>query len=323
MPSKVRLAVAVLSLAAAASAAQAQFAFQEPPDMTGQSVGTVSPGVNTVRGGISATILVGGQIFGDFEDGFGFTIPTGMRATSVQVVISNFTELFSTSGVFISGPGLFTEVPITGNGTINLTGVLNSGSYGVLVWANNFDDSGGNISFTHQTRITAEFANDACASAVAIGLGGTPFSTATATTDGPDHPVQCNFFNNPGISRDVWFAFTAPAVGEVTAQTCGATFDTELAVYSSTNCGTLTSTIITCNDDSPVCGGNGRQSLVRWVANAGQTYLIRVGGFNNSVGTGTLTLSQFTSGACCNRQTASCLPLLESTCTGLGLTFNG
>ncbi len=319
-----RTLAAALCVSALSGVTQAQVAHQEPPDLTGQAVGTVAVGLNTVRGQITANIGVGGLIFGDFDDTHSFIIPSGLRASSVQLVISNYTQVFAISGGFIVGPnGFFSSFETTGNGTFNIAGVLTPGTYAVHVTANNFDDSGGNISYTHETRINVELNNDACAEPATIGLGNTSFSNLTATTDGPDHPTQCNFFGNAGISRDVWFSFTAPASGLVTAQTCVSTFDTELAVYADTNCATLTSTLIGCNDDTSGCGSATTSSVVQWVANAGQTYLIRVGGFNGAGGTGNLSLSQFTSGACCNPQTGSCLATLESTCTGLGLSFVG
>lgn len=313
------LHVVVLTLLAwsLAPAARAQIAFIEGADLNGQNLGTVSPGLNTVRGQISANIIVGGQIFGDFEDRFTFTIPGGLRASSVQLAIANYTQVFATSGVFISGPGVSTEVFFSANGSVNLTGPLNPGTYSVNVFANNFDDSAGSISFTHETRITAQLDNNACASPAAAALGATAFSTAAATTDGPTHPL-CAARGDSNINRDVWFVHTAPATGQITAETCGSAFDTKIAVYSSANCATLASTILACNDDA--CGS---QSRVQWVATAGQQYLIRIGGFGTSSGSGTLTLSQFTAGACCNGATGSCLPTLESTCASLGLSFLG
>jgi hypothetical protein len=314
--------VTVAAVAFLTSGSMAQVAYQEPPDLHQQGVGNVAPGLNTIRGGVAGTII-GGIITGDAQDQFSFGIPNGVTVSGVQLVISNYTQVFATSGVYISGPGTSIEIPFSGNGTINLTGALNPGAYTVLVYANNFDDSSGSISFSHETRITAAFANDACANAAPIGLGPTAFNTSSSTTDGPDHPVQCNFFSNPGITKDQWFTYTADQTGQITAQTCGSSYDTEIAVYAGTNCGTLQSAILACNDDAETCGSNSRQSLVQWVAQPGQTFLIRVGGFNNQSGAGTLTLSRFTSGACCNQQNGACLPMLESTCNGVGLTFIG
>ena len=297
--------------------AHAQITYVEGPDLVGQNLGAVAPGVNSVRGSISANIAVGGLIFGDFDDTFVFTVPAGVRASSVQLLISNYAQTFATSGVFISGPGVSTEIPFSASGTITLPAPLLSGSYSIRVFANNFDDSAGSISFLHETRITAQLDNNACGNPAAVNLGTTAFNTSGATTDGPTHPL-CASRGDSSVNRDVWFTHTAVANGQITAETCGSSFDTKIAVYSSNNCTTLASTIIACNDDA--CGA---QSRVQWVATAGQTYLIRIGGFGTASGAGTLTLSQFTSGACCNAATGSCLPTLESTCTSLGLSFLG
>ncbi|HEX9696755.1 MAG TPA: Ig-like domain-containing protein [Actinomycetota bacterium] len=75
--------------------------------------------------------------------------------------------------------------------------------------------------------------------------------------------------------KSVWFAWTAPAGGTLTADTFGSSFDTVLAVYTGTSVGSLTP--VASNDDS-----GGLQSEVVFPVVAGRTYRISVDGFNAS-----------------------------------------
>src|SRR5262245_38099267 len=70
-------------------------------------------------------------------------------------------------------------------------------------------------------------ANNNCSNATPIGNGSYSFSTINATTDGPTFPScwQTSAF------ADVWYRYTAQANGTVTADTCGANFDTILVAY--------------------------------------------------------------------------------------------
>jgi len=127
-------------------------------------------------------------------------------------------------------------------------------------------------------------ANDACASAQAIGVGATAFNTTEATTDGP-----ANGCGSGGqVHNDIWFTFVAPSNGQLTASTCNAaSYDTTIAVYSGAGCPPAAP--LGCSDDAAGCG---LTSSVTTAATSGQTYLIRVGGFGaSSRGTGTLNVS--------------------------------
>jgi len=141
--------------------------------------------------------------------------------------------------------------------------------------------------------------NDNCTSATAIGLGSFPFSTTNANTDGP---VACG-----SLGADVWYCFTSPVTGTVTASLCnGTSGDTALAVYSGCACAPLGAQLA-CNDD--FCGV---LSQVAFPAVAGGQYKIRVGGFGGEFVTGSLALTAPTPGDSCSQ----CVPL-----TGTGL-FN-
>jgi hypothetical protein len=69
---------------------------------------------------------------------------------------------------------------------------------------------------------------------------------------------------------------------------CGSSYDTRLAIYSGANCPTTAGSAIATSDDD--CGAT-LQSTVTVNTTAGHAYLIRIGGYNGDVGTGTLTIT--------------------------------
>jgi len=85
-------------------------------------------------------------------------------------------------------------------------------------------------------------------------------------------------------SREVWFRYTAPLTGLLTANTCSAarTFDTIIDVYA--DCSSTTS--LACNDDS--CGTG---SSVTLPVTFGSTYYLRVGGRHGEQGMFELTMT--------------------------------
>jgi hypothetical protein len=125
--------------------------------------------------------------------------------------------------------------------------------------------------------------NDRCDYALTAADGPNPFSTVCASND---HAGECGA---SGASPDVWYNYTAPCNGTVTIDSCTRTYDTVLSVYGG-SCGALS--LIACNDDA----GNQQPcpftlgSVITWNAVGGQTYKIRVSGFNNQSGTGTLNI---------------------------------
>ena len=70
------------------------------------------------------------------------------------------------------------------------------------------------------------------------------------------------------------------------ASLCGSNFDTKMAVYA--GCGCPSALPIGCSDDD--CGVGVFDSRVAFQAVAGQSYMIRVGGFGGDQGDGTLTI---------------------------------
>lgn len=108
--------------------------------------------------------------------------------------------------------------------------------------------------------------NDFCANAIPVVEGSYTGDTCSATNDGME---SCTESSSP----DVWFAFTATSTGTITVNTEGSDYDTALSVHSA--CPGDETTEIACNDDC-----KGLTSCVTFDAVAGNTYQIRVGGFD-------------------------------------------
>ncbi|MCI0363252.1 MAG: hypothetical protein L0219_05175 [Phycisphaerales bacterium] len=123
--------------------------------------------------------------------------------------------------------------------------------------------------------------NDVCADAI-VAIEGTQVGcTNNATADvasAPCGPLQ--------PSPDVWYAYTAPCSGPVDINTNESNFDTLLSVHSA--CPSDPQAIIlACDDDS----AEGNNSALTFIAQAGSTYFIRVGGFINETGSYLLNIA--------------------------------
>jgi len=137
-------------------------------------------------------------------------------------------------------------------------------------------------------RIVCPPPNDDCAGAIEILDGVTDYTTLGATTDGPAHPA-CEFAGYNQIDFDVWYRYRATVNGEVTVSTCNAAdYDTKIAVYGGTDCPASDERLIGCNDDAEGCG---LTSELTFDTQCGQNYLIRVGGFRDSAGSGSITVT--------------------------------
>ena len=118
-------------------------------------------------------------------------------------------------------------------------------------------------------------ANDNFANSIALS-GASPSrqddTNVGATEEGgePDHA------GNPG-GASVWYSWTAPGDGAVTADTVGSNFDTLLAVYTGSAVNGLTP--VASNDD--INPGVIQQSQLSFQATQGTTYRIAVDGYND------------------------------------------
>ena len=154
------------------------------------------------------------------------------------------------------------------------------------------------------TPVAGAPANDCAANATVIS--GTTnsqfnFNTATATTDGPDHPgANCNSGSDI-FDQDIWYKVTPAFNGDFVASTCGTvSYDNKLAIYdlgtdpASFDYNNLADALLACNDDgaSGACNtttGTTYASELPVAVVAGRTYLVRMGSFaTGETGSGTI-----------------------------------
>lgn len=134
-------------------------------------------------------------------------------------------------------------------------------------------------------------ANDDCGASINVTPGNHDFTTIAATTDGPDQPgSDCDAFSESNINQDVWYTYTASCDGNASVSTCNtADFDTRIAIYNAGTCPVGAEGLIACNDDGDGC--TGFTSIVEWAVASGETYLIRIGGYDDTEsGSGTFEL---------------------------------
>jgi hypothetical protein len=124
-------------------------------------------------------------------------------------------------------------------------------------------------------------AQDECQTALPAVFGLNPFDSSAASTS----PAPCNC--GP-IGADLWYTITPTSSQIITVSTCeGPNSDSFLAVYDA--CG---GTEVACNDD--YCG---LRAQLSFCAIQGQTYRLRVGGFDGAVWQGAFRVSGAPSGA--------------------------
>lgn len=154
--------------------------------------------------------------------------------------------------------------------------------------------------------------HDDCAAAVSIGEGTRLFDNRRATTDGAVEPA-CRFGGDSQVGSDVWYCHMAACDGPLTVSTCGSAYDTKLAVYEGCEC--PAGLLLACSDDD--CGAvETIQSRVAFVATAGLSYLIRVGGYLGEQGDGRLTIR--CGGSACGDLTQDCFAPSSTSTPGCG-----
>lgn len=140
----------------------------------------------------------------------------------------------------------------------------------------------------------------------ATALDGTqPFTNVGATTDGPDEPGVCEYYGLTQVDSDVWFCYAATCTGEAVLSLCGSNYDTKMAVYEGCECPSVESAIA-CSDDDCGSAPQNLQSRVAVNVIAGQSYMIRIGGFAGQQGEGSLNITCGT-GDPCTTSTSDCL----------------
>jgi len=126
---------------------------------------------------------------------------------------------------------------------------------------------------------------DECSSALAASDGGNAFDTngMSASDPQPDDTMCAGTYLDWDFSPDVWLEYVATG-GLTTFDTCGtADYDTSIVLYEGCD------TQVACNGDGAGCAGY--TSSMEYNCTAGQTYYIRIGGWQGAVGTGTLNIT--------------------------------
>jgi hypothetical protein len=148
--------------------------------------------------------------------------------------------------------------------------------------------------------------SDSCAGAWPIAQGTFEGCTTICTVDGSS---SCG---GAGAGPDAWFAYTAPATGTVTIDTQGSSFDTVLSIHA--GCPGDVASTLQCNDDNSY--PSQLWSRIHMQVAQGQTYLIRVAGYNGASGAFTLNVGPVTGcyANCDGSTTAPILNVLDFSC---------
>ncbi len=147
----------------------------------------------------------------------------------------------------------------------------------------------GNGTACETTECPVAGAGDECSNAMIAYNGSNSFETLTATPSAnPPTDAQCaGTYLDWGNSPDVWFRYTASSTGGIHITTCDASsYDTSLALYEG-SCDNQ----VACNGDGYTdTGCQPYHSEIDYTVEAGNTYYIRIGGWQGDSGTGTLTI---------------------------------
>lgn len=156
---------------------------------------------------------------------------------------------------------------------------------------------GGSGSFCLELQAAPTLSNDEPCNAISIGVDGTPyaFSNLGATVDSgeiiiaPPEGGQPGQWIENGLDGTVWFEFVSPPGGAVEIQLChpGTGFDTQLAVYSASDCQDYSSfTLLAANDDIEFdcLQGHPFSSRLEACFPPGDTLMLMIDGFDGETG---------------------------------------
>jgi hypothetical protein len=134
-------------------------------------------------------------------------------------------------------------------------------------------------------------ANDLCTGAIALSLGTPVFGNNSSATS--DTAATCDGLSV--FSAGVWYTYTAAASHRYQVSTCdaGTTFNTRMAVYTTSDCATF-NCVHASTSSSPACTASSNAanaSSVGFCAAAGTTYYIMVASDSTAAGAFVLTLT--------------------------------
>ena len=175
--------------------------------------------------------------------------------------------------------------------------VVSGQSYYVQIGGKDYEIGVGDLTIA----LYADPRNDDCANAIPVGdVTDMPFSTIAASASGAN--PGCGGSDDP---IDIWYSYTATASGVASFDLCGSSFKTRLAIWDA--CG---GAVLACNEkDGPVCDGD--QSSIWLSVVSGQTYYVQIGGKDDEIGVGDLTIESIQYEG--NDDCASAIPINEVT----------
>jgi hypothetical protein len=174
-----------------------------------------------------------------------------------------------------NGAGTLPNVGDTATVTVSINSGANSLNDGLYTSTIDFINTTDHIGDTSRKVQLAIGNNDVCGNA----FEACNYITYTGTTNNAtnDGSASCG---TTTTSPDVWFKYVPATGGSATFSLCdGTTYDSVLSVHS--GCPGTSSNQLGCDDD--YCGGGG-PSQVTITVTAGNTYLVRVTGWNGSTG---------------------------------------
>ncbi len=171
---------------------------------------------------------------------------------------------------------------------------------------------------------------DLCETAQVASEGANAFDTSSATDSGyaqPDEDQCPDTYLDWDDSPDHWFRWLPPGTGTLTIDTCDASsYDTSLVLYEGLDCNSLTQ--IGCNgdeDDPPDECQDYVSSIMDIPVTTGETYWVRIGGWQGATGSGTLNITYDgtleATGGCCSDE--ECAILTGPQCTAVGGNYLG
>ena len=169
-----------------------------------------------------------------------------------------------------------------------------------------------------------------CETAKVASEGGNAFDTSEMTDSGfgdPDESQCEDTYLDWDDSPDFWFKWSAPGNGDIDLTTCDpSSYDTSVVLYEGLTCETLVQ--IACNGDDENSDDNCQNyhSLIEEIpVTSGQTYWVRLGGWQGNTGEGTMTLTfngtSDPTGGCCIG--LACVVLTDAQCAAMGGSYLG
>ncbi len=153
-----------------------------------------------------------------------------------------------------------------------------------------------------QNRNAGTIPGDECSTALEAVEGATPFNTTIMTPSDPqpDESMCAHNYLDWDNSSDAWLYWVAPSDGAATFTTCDPdSYDTSMVLYE----GSCDNQVACNGDGDPDAGCQSFHSeIVDYAVTTGETYYIRMGGWEAATGTGNLTITLIGGdviGACC------------------------